>query len=191
MVLRDFDVEPSAINDPSDPLMSSNDMGFLEKPDRDGVYRVVQDVGGIGDIRSPPIDLPNLDFRNASSGTLPEESHNWCYCYGFTPGVIRRELEILRDKAPNCVRDALGHCHSPRHATLEIMSFLFDVMTDAFRGVEFREPLKSMLSCEQVVIEKPDGGMFPMKGYWRADGHIDDDLIEKTRLLVRLLSSGK
>ena len=191
LVLRDFDVEPSAFNDPLDPLMLSSDMGYLEKPDRDGVYRVVRDVGGIDDIRSPPNDLPTLDSKTVSSDTMPEELHNWCYCYGVTPGIIRRDPEILRDKAPDCVCDALEHCHSPRHATLEIMSFLFDIMADAFRGVEFREPLKSMLNCEQVVIEKSDGGMFPMKGHWRTDGHIGGDLVEKIRLLVEMLLSSK
>ena len=66
------------------------------------------------------------------------------------------------------------------------MSFLFDVVADIYPEVEFREPLKSMLECDQVLL-MAHGVMFPSEDYWKIDGHIDVELTEKIRMMMNLI----
>lgn len=168
--------------------MSALHLPRLEKEDRDIIYGIVQGVGGISDAGSPPYHPPVHLLRNSPVETLDDErrdeSHNWCYYYCLTPGWIRWELEVLRDQSFG----DLGDCPLTYHAMLEVVSFLFDgVLRDGFGNVEFREPLLSMLRCDEVVIKRPDGVMFPLRGYWKVDGHIEVELVEKIRRLNDML----
>lgn len=172
-ILRDFH---------TDRLLSCVDMGRLEKTDRDQVYCVVSSIRGIGGIK-PPSDSSRV---RGSEKLRSEVVHDWCYYNGFTPGIIRQNLENLRDNRLDNDRN----CHSTHHAMLEVASFVFDILMGAFGGVEFREPLRSMVGCDRVIVTKPDGTVFPIEGYWKLDGHSDVGLVEKIRLLVAVVREG-